>query len=191
MLSKALKKILEYAVNKGLDLWALDEVHFQQHGSRCRMWVPPESKDPVVLHHPTRKSVGYFGAIRLRDGKFTYQREAEKFNAETFLVFMKKLRRVSCQSGRRVVVLSDNARYHHAKLHAQWRQDRAEKFSLEFLPPYSPELNPIERVWKLTRRLATHNLYFENVEHVARAVESIFKDWQRPTETLRKLCAII
>jgi len=36
----------------------MDEVHFQQHGSRCRMWVPPETKDPVLLHQPTRKSVG-------------------------------------------------------------------------------------------------------------------------------------
>ena len=33
-----------------VDLWATDEVHFQQHGSRCRMWVPPETKDPVMLH---------------------------------------------------------------------------------------------------------------------------------------------
>jgi hypothetical protein len=41
-----------------VDLWATDEVHFQQHGSRCRMWVPPETKDPVLLHHPTRRSVG-------------------------------------------------------------------------------------------------------------------------------------
>jgi hypothetical protein len=45
-----------------VDLWALDEVHLQQHGSRCRMWVPPETKDPVVYNHPTRRSVGYFGA---------------------------------------------------------------------------------------------------------------------------------
>ena len=33
-----------------VDLWASDEVHFQQHGSRCRMWIPPETKDPVLLH---------------------------------------------------------------------------------------------------------------------------------------------
>jgi len=45
-------------------LWATDEVHFQQHGSRCRLWLPPETKDPVLLHHPTRRSVGYFGAVR-------------------------------------------------------------------------------------------------------------------------------
>ena len=72
-----------------VDLWATDEVHFQQHGSRCRMWVPPETKDPVLLHHPTRRSVGYFGAVRLRDGKFQFSRETGKFNAVTFLAFLK------------------------------------------------------------------------------------------------------
>ena len=42
-----------------VDLWASDEVHFQQHGSRCRMWVPPETKDPILLHHPTRELYRY------------------------------------------------------------------------------------------------------------------------------------
>ena len=60
-----------------VDLWALDEVHFQQQGSRCRMWVPPEIKDPVVYHHPTRKSVGYFAAVRLRDGDSCFVTKAE------------------------------------------------------------------------------------------------------------------
>jgi len=155
------------------------------------MWIPPECKDPVVLHHPTRKSVGYFGAIRLRDGKFVYRRESNIFNAESFWIFMKKLRQISSHSGRRVLVLSDNARYHHAKLHAEWRQDCSGKFSLLFLPPYSPDLNPIERVWKLTRRLATHNRYFEKIEQVAEAVETIFVNWRKPNSTLKKLCAII
>ncbi len=41
-----------------MDLWATDEVHFQQHGSRCRMWIPPEIKDPVLLHAPTPPVVG-------------------------------------------------------------------------------------------------------------------------------------
>jgi len=56
----------------------MDEVHFQQHGSRCRMWIPPEVKDPVLLHHPTRKSMGYFGAVRLRDGKFVFAQEGRR-----------------------------------------------------------------------------------------------------------------
>ncbi len=70
-----------------VDLWSLDEVHFQQQGSRCRMWIPPENRDPVVYHHPTRKSVGYFAAVRLRDGRFLFRREGGRFNGESFWVF--------------------------------------------------------------------------------------------------------
>jgi DDE superfamily endonuclease len=126
-----------------VDLWALDEVHFQQQGSRCRMWVPPEIKDPIVYHHPTRKSVGYFGAVRLRDGKFLFRRETGRFNGETFWQFMKVFREASITPGRRVVAISDNAGYHRARLHQAWREAHATEFRLDFLPPYSPELNPI------------------------------------------------
>ncbi len=178
------------ARNETIDLWAMDEVHFQQHGSRCRMWVPPEEKDPVLLHHPTRRSVGYFGAVRLRDGKFVYRREEDKFNAATFFEFMKSLRKVSARSGRRVVVITDNVRYHHARLHKDWRKRAAPTFSLEFLPPYSPDMNPSERVWKLTRRHATHNRYFPELQNIIEAVEVTFDQWRTGNETLRRLCAI-
>jgi len=134
--------------NPRIDLWATDEVHFQQHGSRCRMWVAPEESDPVVQHEPTRKSIGYFGAVRLRDGKFIYRREADRFNAESFWAFLKQLRKASCHSSRKIFVISDNARYHHAPLHKEYREDCTDRFALSFLPPYSPDLNPIERVWK-------------------------------------------
>ena len=173
------------------DLWALDEVHFQQHGSRCRMWVPPEVRDPVVYHHPTRRSVGYFGAVRLRDGKFLYRSETGRFNGESFGEFLKFLREASAVHGRRVVIISDNARYHRSRLHLAWREQQMPAFALDFLPPYSPELNPIERVWKLSRRLCLHNRYFGFLETVIEAVENKFTDWQKPNDTLRRLCAII
>jgi hypothetical protein len=80
----------------------MDEVHFQQYGSRCRMWVPPELKDPVLQHHPTRKSVGYFGAVRLRDGKFIFARELNRFDAVSTWNFLRLLERRSLNSGRRV-----------------------------------------------------------------------------------------
>ena len=178
-------------VDPGVDLWATDEVHFQQHGSRCLMWVPPEESDPVLLHHPTRKSVGYFGAVRLRDGKLVFHRETERFNALTFHSFLQHLKRLSSRSGRRVVVITDNARYHHAKLHADWRKQHARQFALDFLPPYSPDLNPTERLWKLTRRLCLHNRYFPELERVIATVESQFLKWRHGNETVRRLCAII
>jgi len=173
-----------------VDLWALDEVHFQQQGSRCRMWVPPETKDPIIYHHPTRNSVGYFGAVRLRDGKFFFRRETGRFNGDTFSAFLKAFRETSSPDGHRIVVISDNARYHHAKIHLEWREAQAPHFALDFLPPYSPELNPIKRVWKLTRRLCLHNRYFGFLESVAEAVEIQFAEWAGANDTLRRLCAI-
>ncbi len=92
-----------------VEVWATDEVHFQQHGSRCRMWRPPEIRDPVLLHAPTRKSVGYFGAVRLRDGRFVFRLETGKFNGPSFLQFLQQLHRASRGTGRRVVVITDNA----------------------------------------------------------------------------------
>jgi transposase len=176
---------------EAVDLWAADEVQFQQHGSRCRMWVPPEIKDPVLLHAPTRQSVGYFGAVRLRDGRFVFRQERDKFNAATFFGFLRDLRRVSIRRGRRVMVIVDNAKYHHSRLHKPWREQQAPGFVLDFLPSYSPELNPIERVWKLTRRLCLHNQYFTKLEEVIMAVEAQFGIWTKRNEALRRLCAII
>jgi transposase len=173
-----------------VDLWALDEVHFQQYGSRCRTWVPSDVSDPVLPHHPTRRSVGYFGAVRLRDGKFIFRREAGSFNGQTFLEFLRCLKEIARRGDRPAVVIADNAKYHHAVLHKEWRERSAEILRLDFLPPYSPELNPIERVWKLTRRLCLHNRYFETLESVIEAVEKQFIQWSSPNDTLRRLCAI-
>jgi len=155
------------------------------------MWVPPENRDPVLLHHPTRRSVGYFGAVRLRDGRFLYRRETERFGAQTFLDFLRQFSRANRAARRRMVLILDNASYHHARLHKPWRESHAERISLEFLPPYSPELNPIERVWKFTRRRCLHNHYFPRLESVIETVEWEFAAWARHSDSLRRLCAII
>jgi transposase len=63
--------------------------------------------------------------------------------------------------------------------------------SLLFLPPYSPQLASIERVWKLARRLATHNRYFATLAEVLNVVNACFDTWRRPNRILRRLCCII
>jgi len=184
---RRIKRIHALMADEAVDLWAADEVHFQQHGSRCQMWIPPETKGPVLLHAPTRRNVGYFGVVRLRDGRSQYCRAADKFNGATFSTFVKSLRRASIRSGRRVVVITDNAKYDHARRHKQWREEHADDFALDYLPPYSPELNPIERVWKLTRRRCLHNRYFPKLDAVIAAVEAEFDQWTGRHETLRRL----
>ena len=153
------------------------------------MWVPPEDKDPVLTHAPTRKSIACFGAVSLTRGKLMYTL-SPKFNAETFGAYLKTLLRHRARNKKMVVIL-DNARYHHANLLAPWLKRHRARFELLFLPPYSPQLAPIERVWKLARRVATHNRYFPSLEELQAAVETCFDQWQKPNPVLRRLCGII
>ena len=188
-LRQHIKKLSRLAKRDDVDLWCEDECHFQQHGSRCTMWIPPENVDPVLLHAPTRKSISVFGAVRIRDGRLVHQLE-KTFNACTFQAFLVQLIRHH-HKNRKMIVIVDNARWHHAKYLKPWLHKHRDKLKLDFMPPYSPDLNPIERVWKLTRRLCTHNHYFPVLEELLGVVKNQLHQWQRSNETLRRLCAII
>ena len=121
---------------------------------------------------------------------FCFGAKTGRFNGESFLEFLKQFRQASPVAGRRVIAISDNAQYHRAKFHLSWRQHQERQFRLDFLPPYSPELNPIERVWKLLRRLCTHNEYFPELELLENALTRQLRQWWRPNAVLRRLCCI-
>lgn len=177
------------AKNFKFDLRFLDECHFQQHGSRCRMWVPPEEKDPILLHAPTKKSISLFGSVTASTGEMMSQ-ESKIFNAKTFFKFLKKILRTK-KKGRKIVIVLDNATYHHATILKAWLKENRKKIMLLFLPSYSPELNHIERVWKITRKLCTHNEYFPTLEKLMVQIQKQMKRWRNPNETLQRLCCII
>lgn len=154
------------------------------------MWVPWEEEDPVLWHYPGRKSVGYYGAVRLRDGKGLFRQEPALFDGTTFWGFLREWELASQAADRCAIVIIDNAKYHHAKLHADWRREHPARLALDFLPPYSPELNPIERVWKLLRRLRVHNVYFKTLDHLMNEVSAQLIEWSKPNPVLRRLCCV-
>ena len=96
-----------------MDLWSEDEYHFQQRGSRYVMWVPPEVRDPIIWHAPTRKQVGMFGVVQLGNGRL-FTQSATKFNGETFKGFLEALLKHWVRKKKMIVIL-DNSRYHHAR----------------------------------------------------------------------------
>lgn len=153
------------------------------------MWIPPEDADPVVLHAPTRKQTAVFGAVCVADGRLAVMK-AETFDAPSFQRFLEELLRRR-KHGRKMVVVLDNARWHHARLISPWLRKHRHAIKLEFLPPYSPDLNPVERVWKLVRRLCTHNRYFKNLEDLVVVIHKQLEKWFRPNGQLKRLCAII
>ncbi len=153
------------------------------------MWVPPEETDPVLLHTPTRKSVALFGEVNLRHGALVTH-FAPTFDARTFATFLRMLLRHRAR-GHRLLVILDNARSHHARALAPFLYEHRQVLTLDFLPPYSPNVNPIERVWKLARRLCTHNQYFPQLHDVVSAVSQQMALWRKPNGVLRKLCCVI
>jgi transposase len=186
--SRRVKKLHRLARRKDVELWSVDECHFQQHGTRCRMWVPPEIKDPVLLHAPTRKSVACFGAVSVHTGTFV-RSLCTTFTAATFETFLKTLLRHRTHSTRMVLVL-DNARYHHAVLLKPVRRTYRAVLILLFLPPSVRSWPPSSESGSWHARLATHNRFFATLNDVLTAVSTCFDRWRKPNPVLRRLCGI-
>ena len=66
----------------------------------------------------------------------------------------------------------------------EWRHQQEPHFALDYLPPYSPELNPIERVRKRTRRKCVHNVYFPKLQALIEKVDHQFVQWSEPNDEL-------
>ena len=169
-----------------IQVWAEDEVHFQRASTLTRTWAP-KGKQPRVHSASTREKVGLFGAVSLATGQLVTQ-QAPTFNAETFHQFLCYLLQFTHGP---ILLILDNAKYHHAlKLNPFFTTYQAQ-FHRAFLPPYSPELNPIERVWRITRRKVTHNRYFPSIENLEQDLVNQFAQWEHPNEALKVLCATI
>lgn len=102
---------------------------------------------PTVLHVPTRKSKAYFGGVRINKCSFICC-QFYIFDTELFKVFMENLLKVR-QRGKKVLVILNNARYHHAEERSECLDKNRNRMKLLFLPPYKPLLNPVEQFGSL------------------------------------------
>ncbi len=151
------------------------------------MWIPPEDKDPTVLQYPTRKGISVFGAVKIRTGEFAGMM-SDVFNAITFRRFLTVLMKHG--KGKRMQIIIDNARYHHAKLILPWLEKHKDQLFLDYFSPYSPELNPIERLWKLLKKLRLHNRYFPEMKGVVKVVARQFLLRNEENESSKTLCNV-
>ena len=114
-----------------------------------------------------------FGAITIEARpRFDYQ-FAPIFNCGTFLDFLKKLVH---RRRRKIFLIIDNGPCHRLNEQAKaWLSANRHRIELWRLPPYSPEFNGIEGVWKTTKRLTTHNRFFETVDDRDAALTATFE----------------
>jgi transposase len=170
-------------------IYAEDEVHFQQRTSVVRMWWPRGSQ-PEIPSAPTRAQLGYWGAVDIRSGSLCIEPEEGKFNWITFHGFLEHFLRRKYRSGQQLAMIIDNAGYHKKKELWPFFAENSRRLRMLWLPAYSPNLNPIERVWRFTRRQVTHNRYFESIELLRESLDRFFWHISTPNLLLRSLCAI-
>jgi transposase len=168
-------KILKVAKAKKAVIVFVDEVSFAQWGSLGRTWAP-KGKQPKVKTTGKRKALKIFGAIEFFSGVFEYMECDRKFNGEKYIIFLKKL--LDRFSGP-IFLIEDSAPYHTPKIVKEFKADmRAQgRLFVYHLPKYSPDYNPIEKLWKNTKRDATHCKYFPTFENLRGAVIKAFKKY--------------
>lgn len=84
-------------------------------------------------------------------------------------------------------IILDNARVHHAKK-VQEFIDFHERIHLIYLPPYSPDLNPIEKFWKFVRQQITHNTYYPEFEEFQTTIVDFLSSFKHPQGIIMSLC---
>ncbi|MGH0945743.1 transposase [Bacillus mycoides] len=94
-------------------------------------------------------SVTLFGAVNTQNGRL-YCMEASSCNAIHFRHFLQYV--LYENSNKHIVMVLDNARIHHAKLLKPFFRKNSQRLTLIFLPPYSPNLNLLERMLEMVKR---------------------------------------
>jgi transposase len=157
---------------------------FQQSGTTQKTWAI-RGEGTEVESMPCRRSMKYFGAISLdKDPQWIF-RATERFNSDSFKRFLKQIMKRIPK--KKIYLVLDNARYHHAQKIKDFLAENEDRIQLIFLPSYSPNLNIVERVWKLTKKLATHNRFFASLQESKEAIRRRFNRFQGNPASLRGL----
>lgn len=144
-----------------------DEASFAQWGSLSYTWSL-KGVQPTVPTCGIRKAYRVFGLFAPFQGLLLTKGTTEKFNSETYQAFLEE---VLCLIEGFVILIQDNAPYHTSGKVQEFIRAHADRLAVYQLPTYSPELNPIERVWKEAKKEGTHLRYFPTFASLVSRVE--------------------
>jgi len=131
--------ISERAKNENAEIFFGDETGLQ-NTSNYVMGYAPIGKTPVVRTEPKRIKVNMLSAVSNR-GKLRFVLYRDNMNSEKLIDFMRRLMR---DSRKKVFLILDNLRVHHAKKVMSWLEKHKDEIEVFYLPPYAPEYNPGE-----------------------------------------------
>ena len=142
-----------------------DEVEIHLHPALARQWAPVGQQPEVPAPGKNEKKVVY-GGVDYLTGKLTYTLAATKCGVE-FLAFLILL--VKTYVGRKIRLVCDNGRFHTTKAVQAWLAEHRDWIEVFWLPPYSPSLNLIERLWGHLKRTILANVLYATLKDLVNA----------------------
>jgi transposase len=134
-----------------------DEASFAQWGSLSYTWAK-RGHQPEVPTSGKRKGYKVFGAIEYFSGRLFSQGIEGRFNSESYQAFLEM---IMAQTTEHLFFIHAGAKYHTSQATKQFLDAHRARITVEPLPSYSPDDNPIAYLWKKTKQRATHNQYFK------------------------------
>lgn len=140
-----------------------------------------KGKTPVVSSTRARFSLNLFSAVSAQ-GEFRFMTVSGRVGAAQFIEFIKRLIR---GTDRMIFLIVDGHPAHKAKSVVKYIETIKKRFRLFFLPPYSPELNPDERVWNDLKNNSIGRQVIKAPEQLHKAVISHLRFIQKSPDRVR------
>lgn len=164
-------KRLKNNINADETILFMDSVHPSQATKLSHGWIRT-GKTKKVNTTGSRTRINLVGAIDLNELHNIHAFEYETINADAIIHFLSQIRQ-KCSASGRIHLILDRAGYHRA----MELKKAAKKLNikLHYLPSYSPNLNPIERIWKIMNEYARNNRFFKGAKDFREALYDFFK----------------
>ena len=179
-------QILRLARAKQALLLFGDEASFPQWGTLTYTWAR-RGCQPVVKTSGKRKGYKVFGLIDYFSGRFFHQGQEDRFNSASYTAF---LAQVLLQTTEPLILVQDGARYHTSAESKRFFAEHAERLTVFQLPGYSPDYNPIEKLWKKLKQQETHLHYFPTFEALTQKVEQALIKFEQAPQEILSLCSL-
>jgi putative transposase len=126
-----------------------------------------------------------FGCVEPATG-IVIAKRSDRGNTKTFKRFIMKV--MYEYPSKKVIMILDNVRYHHAKMLKGFLEKNKDRIEFFFLPAYSPDLNPMERIWWYMRKKITHNRFINSLRERIGWFWQMFSHFKKENETCKTLC---
>jgi len=149
----ALKKLLNEEIDHIL---FQDESMIRDYQAIQKTWFL-RGKQRIIPTYGKHQGVKLLGTLNYETGEI-FCVEEEKYDAQVFLSFLEQVL-MHYPTGKIIMIL-DNSRIHHAKRFQTFLLAHQDRLQFVFLPPYSPQLNLIEGLWKWLKEAVINNVFF-------------------------------